>query len=161
MNDASEFSAGLIHAVAVVGVNDEDQALGARKVVSPERTDLVLTADIPNIKLGVLVSDSLDVEADGGDRRHVLVQFEFVQNGWERMVRKSRKGQRCACHSLVLPAASRPSINNRISFEPKILAIILDIEPPIVNAYVPVARNWRKNRTRAQIDRVRGFAGRQ
>jgi hypothetical protein len=33
---------------------------------------------------------------------------------------------------LVLPAASSPSINNLISLDPKILFIILDIDPPIV-----------------------------
>lgn len=32
---------------------------------------------------------------------------------------------------LVFPAASRPSINRRISFDPKILPIILEICPPI------------------------------
>ena len=37
-------------------------------------------------------------------------------------------------HVLVLPAASRPSISNRISFDPKILAIIFDIEAPIVSS---------------------------
>jgi hypothetical protein len=33
---------------------------------------------------------------------------------------------------LVLPAASSPSISNLISLDPKILFIILDIDPPIV-----------------------------
>ena len=33
---------------------------------------------------------------------------------------------------LVLPAASSPSINSLISLDPKILFIILDIDPPIV-----------------------------
>lgn len=34
---------------------------------------------------------------------------------------------------LVFPAASRPSINSRISLDPKILAIILDIDAPILS----------------------------
>ena len=33
---------------------------------------------------------------------------------------------------LVFPAASSPSMSSRISFDPKILAIILDICPPMV-----------------------------
>jgi hypothetical protein len=33
---------------------------------------------------------------------------------------------------LVFPAASRPSISRRISFDPKILPIILEICPPIL-----------------------------
>lgn len=40
---------------------------------------------------------------------------------------------------LVFPAASRPSINSRISLDPKILAIILDIEPPILSVVCGVA----------------------
>lgn len=36
---------------------------------------------------------------------------------------------------LVLPAASKPSINNRISLDPKILAMALDIEAPMVTAF--------------------------
>jgi hypothetical protein len=35
---------------------------------------------------------------------------------------------------LVFPAASRPSINKRISLDPKTLAIILDMEAPMVAA---------------------------
>jgi tRNA threonylcarbamoyladenosine modification (KEOPS) complex Pcc1 subunit len=34
---------------------------------------------------------------------------------------------------LVFPAASRPSIRSRISLDPKILFIILDIDAPIVS----------------------------
>lgn len=37
-------------------------------------------------------------------------------------------------HILVLPAASRPSISRRISLDPKILPIMLDILLPIVRA---------------------------
>jgi hypothetical protein len=33
---------------------------------------------------------------------------------------------------LVFPAASKPSINRRISFDPKTLFIIFDIDPPIL-----------------------------
>ena len=52
-----------------------------REVVSPQGTDLVLASDIPYVELGVLVCDSLDVEADGGDGGDVLVKLEFVENG--------------------------------------------------------------------------------
>ena len=37
-------------------------------------------------------------------------------------------------HVLVLPAASRPSINRRISREPKSLPMILDMLPPMMAA---------------------------
>jgi hypothetical protein len=36
-----ELVAGLSYAVAVVGVDDEDEALGVLEVVAPERADLV------------------------------------------------------------------------------------------------------------------------
>jgi len=48
--------------VTIVAVDDEDDTLGVLEVMSPERTDLVLTADIPDGELNVLVLDSLDVE---------------------------------------------------------------------------------------------------
>jgi hypothetical protein len=81
---ALQLLAGLDDTVTIVAVDDEDDTLGVLEVMSPERTDLVLTADIPDGELNVLVLDSLDVKtcrqalksvsrvgrkADGG-RRH-------------------------------------------------------------------------------------------
>lgn len=57
-----ELLAGLDNTVAIVAVDDEDDTLGVLEVMPPERTDLVLTADIPHGELDVLVLDSLDVE---------------------------------------------------------------------------------------------------
>jgi hypothetical protein len=54
--------------------------------MSPERSDLVLAADIPDVELGVLVCDGLDVEADGGNGRDVLVELELVEDGWSPAV---------------------------------------------------------------------------
>jgi hypothetical protein len=56
-----------------------------REVVSPQRTDLVLASNIPDVKLGVLVCDGLDVEADGGDGCDVLVELELIENGCARV----------------------------------------------------------------------------
>lgn len=47
----------------------------------PQRPDLVLTTDVPDIKLDVLVGDGLDVEADGGDGGDVLAELELVEDG--------------------------------------------------------------------------------
>lgn len=47
----------------------------------PERTDLVLATDIPDVELDVLVGDGLDVEAHGGDGGDVLAELELVENG--------------------------------------------------------------------------------
>jgi len=48
--------------------------------MSPQRPDLILSADIPNVELDVFVGDRLDVEADGGDGGDVLVEFELVED---------------------------------------------------------------------------------
>lgn len=45
-------------------VDHEDQTLGPGVVVPPERTNLVLTTDIPNVELDVLVRYRLNVEAN-------------------------------------------------------------------------------------------------
>lgn len=47
----------------------------------PERTDLILTTNIPDIKLDILVGDSLDVETDGRDGGDVLAKLELVKDG--------------------------------------------------------------------------------
>lgn len=47
----------------------------------PQGPDLVLAADVPDIKFDVLVGNGLDVEADGGDGGNVLAQLELVEDG--------------------------------------------------------------------------------
>lgn len=49
--------------VTIVGVDDEDDTLGVLEVMSPERSDLVLSTDVPHGERDVLVLDRLDVEA--------------------------------------------------------------------------------------------------
>lgn len=60
---ALQLLAGLDHTVTIVAVDDEDDALGVLEVMPPQRTDLVLSTDIPHGELDVLVLDSLNVEA--------------------------------------------------------------------------------------------------
>jgi hypothetical protein len=96
-----KFLSGFAHAVSVGRVNNEDQTLGTcrseksvithttnrgrvehtAKVMPPERTDLVLTTDIPDVELDVLVGDALDVEANGGNGGNVLAELELVEDG--------------------------------------------------------------------------------
>jgi hypothetical protein len=59
---ALEFLTCLNNTVTIVTVDDEDDALGVLEIMSPERTDLVLTTDVPDGELDVLVLDSLDIE---------------------------------------------------------------------------------------------------
>jgi len=104
--------------------------------VSPQRPDLVLASDIPDIELCVLVGDGLDVKTDGRDGCHVLVELEFVEDGCGYCLSmQSGRGEALASNVLVLPAASSPSISRRISLDPKILFIILDIEAPMAAVF--------------------------
>jgi hypothetical protein len=41
---------GLVDALTIARVDHENETLGARVVMSPKRTNLILTADIPNIE---------------------------------------------------------------------------------------------------------------
>jgi hypothetical protein len=60
---ALQLLAGLDDTVAIVAVDDEDDALRVLEVVAPQRPDLVLAADVPDGELNVLVFDCFDVEA--------------------------------------------------------------------------------------------------
>lgn len=60
---ALQLLAGLNDTVAIVAVDDKDDALRVLEVVAPQRPDLVLTADVPDGELDVLVFDCFDVEA--------------------------------------------------------------------------------------------------
>jgi len=53
-----------VDSLFVLAVDDEHKPLGACIVVPPERSDFVLAADIPDIKLYVLVGDGFHVETD-------------------------------------------------------------------------------------------------
>jgi hypothetical protein len=53
----------LNNSVTIVAVNDEDDTLGILEVMSPQRSDLVLSTNIPDSELNVLVFDGLDVKA--------------------------------------------------------------------------------------------------
>lgn len=52
-------------------------------IVSPQRANLILTTDIPDIEFDVLVGDALDVEPDSGNSGDVLVKLQFIQNSFE------------------------------------------------------------------------------
>jgi hypothetical protein len=60
---ALQFLPSLNNTVTIIAVNDEDDTLGVLEVMSPQRSDLVLSTNIPYGELNVLVFDSLNVEA--------------------------------------------------------------------------------------------------
>jgi hypothetical protein len=59
---ALQFLASLDYTITIVGINNENDTLGVLEVMSPQWTNLVLSTDIPNCELNVLVLDSFDVE---------------------------------------------------------------------------------------------------
>jgi len=79
-DDTHELSAGLFDTLAITAVDNENEGLSACKVVAPERTNLVLTSDIPHVELDLLVRHRLDVETDSGDSGHVLAQLQLVED---------------------------------------------------------------------------------
>jgi hypothetical protein len=60
---ALEFLAGLGNTITIVAVDDEDDTLGVLEIMPPQRANLVLTSDIPDSELNVLVLYGLDIEA--------------------------------------------------------------------------------------------------
>jgi len=78
---ALELLSCLNNTIAIVGVNDEDNTLSVLEVVSPQRTNLVLTTDIPHGELNVLVLYSLDIEADSGNGGDNLTKLKLVEDG--------------------------------------------------------------------------------
>lgn len=105
----------------------------------PQGSNLVLSSDIPHVEFGVLVSNGLDVEADCGNRGDVRVELQFVEDGCSCC--QLRDPIPCGmCSLLVLPAASSPNIKRRISFDPKILFMSLEMFPPMFAVWPRHAR---------------------
>ena len=52
-----------IDTVRVIGIDNKDKTLRVLVVVTPQRTDLILTTHIPNCERNVLVLDGFDVES--------------------------------------------------------------------------------------------------
>ena len=84
---ALKLLSGLNDTVAIVGVDDEDDTLSVLEVVPPQRSDLVLTTDIPHGELDVLVLYGLDVEAWSGKRQRVSVLARSQRAGGGRAYR--------------------------------------------------------------------------
>lgn len=76
-----ELLCGGLHSVLVGGVDDEDDGGGVCVVAAPVRPDAGLAAEVPDVKLEVLVAERLDVEADGGLGGDDLADLQPVQDG--------------------------------------------------------------------------------
>jgi len=76
-----ELVVGLGDTLTIVGIDHKDETLSVLEIVPPERTDLILTSDIPHGEVDVLVLDSFHIETDCGDSSHDLTELKFIKNG--------------------------------------------------------------------------------
>jgi hypothetical protein len=58
-----KFLPGLNNTITIVAINHEDDTLGVLEVMSPQRSNLVLSTNIPYGELDVFVLDGLNVES--------------------------------------------------------------------------------------------------
>ncbi len=70
-----------INTISIVGVYHEDKTLGILVVVSPQRSNLILSSNIPHCKANILIFDGLYVETNGWNGGYNLTQLELVKNG--------------------------------------------------------------------------------
>jgi hypothetical protein len=54
----------LVYPLPILTVHDKDETLGSGIVMSPERPNLVLPANIPHVELDILIRHRFDVEAN-------------------------------------------------------------------------------------------------
>ena len=59
-----QFLPAVVYPLAVLGINDEYEALRPGVVVSPQWADLILATDVPHIELDVFIRHSLNIEAN-------------------------------------------------------------------------------------------------
>ena len=71
----------IIHSISVIAIYNEDKALSVLVIVSPERSDFVLTTYIPNCEGNVFLVDCLHIETNRWNCGHYFSQFEFVEDG--------------------------------------------------------------------------------
>mmetsp|Transcript_49447 Transcript_49447/g.91223 ORF Transcript_49447/g.91223 Transcript_49447/m.91223 type:complete len:228 (-) Transcript_49447:128-811(-) len=76
-----ELLTSILNSVAVIAVDDEDEAIGACVVVPPEWSDLVLATHIPDGEGDVLVLNGLNIESNCWDRCDNLTKLQFVEDG--------------------------------------------------------------------------------
>ena len=99
-----ELLAVLFNTLAIIRVDDIDETLGVSVVVSPEKSDLVLTTDIPHIEADVLVLDGLYVEANRRDGVDDLTELKLVEDsGLASGVKTNHEDAHLACADHALP----------------------------------------------------------
>jgi hypothetical protein len=120
----------LDNSVTIVAINNEDDTLGILEVMSPQRSDLVLSTNIPDSELNVLIFDGLDVKAYYKD---VLAFFysdprQYINDMGNRIcipivgIVVTISPSFSLYRIVVFPAASKPTMRILISFFPHSLS---------------------------------------
>ena len=118
---ALQLLASLDDTITIVAVDDEDDTLSVLEVMPPQRSDLVLSTDIPHGELNVLVFDRLDVETcvsllSAIDANRYTAAFRYAPMvGIVVTISPSLSLYKM----VVFPAASNPTIKILISFLPQ------------------------------------------
>jgi len=76
-----QFLPSLHNTITIIAVDYEDDTLGILEVMSPQRSNLILSTNIPYGELNVLVLNSLNIETDCGNCCNNFTELELVQNG--------------------------------------------------------------------------------
>lgn len=70
----------LHNTLTIIWVNNKNQALCILEVVTPQRTNFVLTTNIPHRKANILIFYCLYIKSNGRYCRNNLAQLELIQN---------------------------------------------------------------------------------
>lgn len=76
-----ELITGLTDTIAIVGVDNEDDAVGVLEVVAPEGAELILASDVPHGELKVLVLYRLNIKTNSGNGGDDLAELELEEDG--------------------------------------------------------------------------------
>jgi hypothetical protein len=75
-----ELITGLINTSDVVGIDHEYEPLSVMEIMPPKGADSILPADVPYVKVEPFVLNSLDIEPNRRDRRHMFPELQLVKN---------------------------------------------------------------------------------
>lgn len=142
---ALELLSGLDNTIAIVAVDNKDDTLGVLEVMPPQGPDLVLSTNIPDGELDVLIFDRLNVEACESDQYACRWNFDERSGrvveivpivGMVVTISPSFNLYRI----VVFPAASKPTIKILISFFPQSRSKSLENVRPMIAGWGGLVR---------------------
>lgn len=71
----------LSDSLPIVGVDHENDTLGVLEIMPPQRSNLILSSDIPDCERNVLVLDRLHIKTNGRDSGDNFTEFKLVKDG--------------------------------------------------------------------------------